>query len=52
MHYMMKMNKGFTIYDDETKKVEVHDTHPSKKCHEVIAKNIIDFINKENTKLI
>jgi hypothetical protein len=48
--YLIKMNKGMTIGTDYENLINpVHDTHPSKKCHEIIAKSLIK--NIENNKL-
>jgi hypothetical protein len=45
--YLIKMNKGMTIETDYENLVDPsHDTHPSKKCHQIIANSIIK--NMEN----
>ena len=46
--YVIKMNKGMTIGTDYENLVDpVHDTHPSKKCHQIIANSIIKNIENK-----
>jgi hypothetical protein len=46
--YLIKMNKGMTIQTDYENLVDpVHDTHPSKKCHQIIANSIIKNIENK-----
>lgn len=45
---MMSKHRNLTIkYDTLTFKNPPQDHHPSKRCHEVIAKTIIDYIEEE-----
>ena len=48
--YMIKENPHLTIFKDhEMFDVPPNDSHPTLKCHRIIAQNIINFIeNKEN----
>ena len=48
--YMLKENPHLTIFKDhEMFDVPPNDSHPTLKCHRIIAQNIINFIeNKEN----
>ena len=44
-NYLIKTNRGMTIKDDNENLINpVHDTHPSKKCHKIIANSIIKNI--------
>jgi hypothetical protein len=46
--YIMKMNKGMTIGTDYDNLIgPIHDTHPSKLCHQIIADSIIKNIENK-----
>jgi hypothetical protein len=46
--YVIKMNKGMTIGTDYENLIDpIHDTHPSKKCHQIIANSIIKNIENK-----
>ena len=46
--HLIKTNRGMTIKDDNENLINpVHDTHPSKKCHKIIANSIIKNIEKD-----
>lgn len=46
--HLIKTNNGMTISNDNENLVNpTHDNHPSKKCHEIIANNIIKNIEKD-----
>lgn len=46
--YLIKMNDGMTINTDTEHLINPpHDTHPSKKCHQIIANSLIKNIEKD-----